>query len=80
MSAQSRLLTINKHLTSSDMTAGKLQCYKEVDQPLKQHIKSCTDIFEAVPLAPMDAIFQLTASYKADTYDKKVNLGVGAYR
>jgi len=37
-------------------------------------------IFDDVPLAPLDSIFQLTASYKADTYDKKVNLGVGAYR
>ena len=26
------------------------------------------------------SIFKLTAAFKADTYDKKVNLGVGAYR
>ena len=26
------------------------------------------------------SIFKLTAAYKADTYEKKVNLGVGAYR
>ena len=26
------------------------------------------------------SIFQLTAAYKSDSYDKKVNLGVGAYR
>jgi aspartate aminotransferase len=26
------------------------------------------------------SIFKLTASYKADTFEKKVNLGVGAYR
>lgn len=26
------------------------------------------------------SIFQLTAAYKADTFEKKVNLGVGAYR
>ncbi|PWN53177.1 putative aspartate aminotransferase, cytoplasmic [Violaceomyces palustris] len=37
-------------------------------------------VFESVPLAPPDAIFKLTASYKADTYKQKVNLGVGAYR
>jgi len=37
-------------------------------------------VFDSVPLAPLDAIFQLTASYKADTYGNKVNLGVGAYR
>ncbi|KAI7961901.1 hypothetical protein MJO28_002390 [Puccinia striiformis f. sp. tritici] len=37
-------------------------------------------IFSSVPLAPPDAIFQLTAAYKADEYKDKVNLGVGAYR
>jgi aspartate/tyrosine/aromatic aminotransferase len=26
------------------------------------------------------SIFQLTAAYKEDTFDKKINLGVGAYR
>ena len=26
------------------------------------------------------SIFKLTAAYKADTYQNKVNLGVGAYR
>lgn len=26
------------------------------------------------------SIFKLTAAFKADTFDKKVNLGVGAYR
>lgn len=26
------------------------------------------------------SIFKLTAAYKADTFEKKVNLGVGAYR
>ncbi|KZV88318.1 PLP-dependent transferase [Exidia glandulosa HHB12029] len=37
-------------------------------------------IWSQVPLAPPDAIFKITAGYKADTSDKKVNLGVGAYR
>lgn len=31
-------------------------------------------------VAPPSSIFKLTAAYKADKYDKKVNLGVGAYR
>ncbi|KAL0573277.1 hypothetical protein V5O48_008684 [Marasmius crinis-equi] len=38
------------------------------------------DVWSNVPLAPPDSIFKLTAAYKADTYEKKVNLGVGAYR
>lgn len=41
---------------------------------------SQADIFSTVPLAPPDAIFQLTAAYKSDSFQKKVNLGVGAYR
>jgi aspartate aminotransferase len=36
--------------------------------------------FDNIPLAPPDIIFNLTNSYKADTFPKKVNLGVGAYR
>ncbi|KAH7107528.1 aspartate aminotransferase [Auriculariales sp. MPI-PUGE-AT-0066] len=39
-----------------------------------------TQIWQTVPLAPPDAIFKITAGYKADTDPKKVNLGVGAYR
>ncbi|KNZ63314.1 aspartate aminotransferase [Puccinia sorghi] len=38
------------------------------------------NIFSNLPLAPPDAIFQLTAAYKADQFNTKVNLGVGAYR
>ncbi|KAJ8078672.1 hypothetical protein PM082_012955 [Marasmius tenuissimus] len=38
------------------------------------------DVWQNVPLAPPDSIFKLTAAYKADTFEKKVNLGVGAYR
>ncbi|KII88605.1 hypothetical protein PLICRDRAFT_41791 [Plicaturopsis crispa FD-325 SS-3] len=38
------------------------------------------ETWTAVPLAPPDSIFQLTAAYKADTFPQKVNLGVGAYR
>lgn len=36
--------------------------------------------FENVPLAPPDAIFNLTTKFKADTDPKALNLGVGAYR
>lgn len=38
------------------------------------------ETWQQVPLAPPDSIFKLTAAFKADTYEKKVNLGVGAYR
>ncbi|KAE9399278.1 aspartate aminotransferase [Gymnopus androsaceus JB14] len=39
-----------------------------------------SELWQNVPLAPPDSIFKLTAAFKADTFDKKVNLGVGAYR
>lgn len=36
--------------------------------------------FDQVPTAPDDSIFSLTTSYERDTFPKKLNLGVGAYR
>ncbi|UZJ56626.1 hypothetical protein CBS101457_005946 [Exobasidium rhododendri] len=45
------------------------------------HMESAgVDIWSSVPQAPPDAIFKLTAAFKADSFEKKVNLGVGAYR
>ena len=33
-----------------------------------------------VPQAPEDPLFGLMAAYRKDTHDKKVDLGIGAYR
>ena len=33
-----------------------------------------------VPQAPEDPLFGLMAAYKKDEFDKKVDLGIGAYR
>lgn len=38
------------------------------------------ELWQDVPLAPPDSIFKLTSAYKTDLFQKKVNLGVGAYR
>ncbi|KAF8078050.1 aspartate amino-transferase [Lyophyllum atratum] len=46
----------------------------------KQDSTMSAELWQEVPLAPPDSIFKLTAAYKADPYEKKVNLGVGAYR
>lgn len=35
---------------------------------------------DVVPQAPEDPLFGLMAAYKADTFVKKVDLGIGAYR
>ena len=33
-----------------------------------------------VPQAPEDPLFGLMAAYRKDTFEKKVDLGIGAYR
>jgi len=35
---------------------------------------------DVVPQAPADPLFGLMAAYREDTFDKKVDLGIGAYR
>lgn len=37
-------------------------------------------MWASTPQAPADPIFALTAGYQADSFENKVNLGVGAYR
>ncbi|KAJ6630684.1 aspartate amino-transferase [Mycena sp. CBHHK59/15] len=59
-----RIQQLVGHMSEIDSSAGELL--------LQQ--------WQSVPLAPPDSIFQLTAAYKEDTFDKKINLGVGAYR
>ncbi|KAJ3011473.1 Aspartate aminotransferase, cytoplasmic [Thoreauomyces humboldtii] len=43
-------------------------------------MSSEVSVFQNVPLAPPDAILNLNTLYKADTFPKKINVGVGAYR
>ncbi|KAJ7582903.1 aspartate amino-transferase [Mycena floridula] len=52
----------------------------QVSNHLLSSPSTMAETFDSVPLAPPDSIFKLTAAYKADTFDKKINLGVGAYR
>ena len=35
---------------------------------------------DVCPQAPEDPLFGLMAAYKKDTFDKKIDLGIGAYR
>lgn len=39
-----------------------------------------TSRFDAITMAPPDPILGVSEAFKADTSDKKLNLGVGAYR
>ncbi|RMZ81365.1 hypothetical protein DV738_g2243, partial [Chaetothyriales sp. CBS 135597] len=67
--------------SSQNTTAARLS-------QLRQHTMGSNDsaiaatLFtaEAVPQAPEDPLFGLMAAYRADTSDKKVDLGIGAYR
>jgi aspartate/tyrosine/aromatic aminotransferase len=47
---------------------------------LLTHSLKYTSFFTKVPLGPPDPIVDITINYNNDTFDKKVNLGVGAYR
>lgn len=52
-------------------------------QLVSNHLNPATmSAFSAnvVPQAPEDPLFGLMAAYKADTFEKKVDLGIGAYR
>lgn len=42
--------------------------------------KSTSFSADVVPQAPADPLFGLMAAYKEDKFDKKVDLGIGAYR
>ncbi|THU86432.1 PLP-dependent transferase [Dendrothele bispora CBS 962.96] len=53
---------------------------KQVVNHVSSSNKMSNDLWQNVPLAPPDSIFKLTAAYKADPFENKVNLGVGAYR
>ena len=52
-----------------------------VDQHSPQGLASLASTWlNAIPQAPVDQMFGLTAAYRADASPKKVDLGVGAYR
>ena len=50
---------------------------------IRDHMEGSTStVFtsENVPQAPEDPLFGLMAAYRKDTFEKKVDLGIGAYR
>ncbi|KAF9069881.1 aspartate aminotransferase [Rhodocollybia butyracea] len=53
---------------------------KQIFSQLNSSSSMSSELWQNVPLAPPDSIFKLTAAYKADTFEQKINLGVGAYR
>lgn len=49
---------------------------------IKAHMAGSSTVFtkNVVPQAPEDPLFGLMAAYRKDGFDKKVDLGIGAYR
>jgi hypothetical protein len=70
-----RLIVKMSRSTSSSKSNARLQ-------QISNQLKPAMSCFSAsvVPKAPEDPLFGLMAAYKADTFDKKVDLGIGAYR
>ena len=65
--------------SSSDNAASPLQRLSNI----KGHMEgSNPTVFDQgiVPQAPEDPLFGLMAAYRRDTFPKKVDLGIGAYR
>ena len=59
-----RLSNIQGHLNSGQMEGSKPTVFEK----------------DNVPQAPEDPLFGLMAAYRRDNFDKKVDLGIGAYR
>ncbi|PGH27359.1 hypothetical protein AJ80_00837 [Polytolypa hystricis UAMH7299] len=67
--ALSRLSTISQHITRTPSSPSSATM-------------ASTSVFttDVVPKAPEDPLFGLMAAYRQDSSDKKVDLGIGAYR
>lgn len=79
-SPQHRLSLLSSHMASSTPTVDGVSLLSLSCSSANLPLPGLFPVFAETPLAPPDAIFALTAAYKADTFKNKVNLGVGAYR
>jgi aspartate aminotransferase len=59
-----------------------MSSHKSVQARLQQISNQMASPFNSniVPKAPEDPLFGLMAAYRADTFENKVDLGIGAYR
>jgi hypothetical protein len=62
-----------------DTTSKPQARLEQISQQLAPTMASPFNV-DVVPQAPEDPLFGLMAAYKADTFDRKVDLGIGAYR
>jgi len=65
-----------KNLNVKDNKVG----YNEFVDAITSNGQKKASLFQDCPTAPADAILKLAGMFKEDTFSKKVNLGIGAYR
>lgn len=70
-------VTLSAHSCSISLIYSLTRYILHYSHPGTQYTRSSSITIQCPAI---HSIFQLTAAYKADKFDKKVNLGVGAYR
>lgn len=74
-----QLLNSNSNINKNPPSSSPIRRLQSVTAHMSQ--PSVTSFpADAVPQAPEDPLFGLMAAFRADTFDKKVDLGIGAYR
>ena len=63
--------------SSNQVASARLSSINRHLAPMAQPTSFTAD---TVPQAPEDPLFGLMAAYRKDTFEKKVDLGIGAYR
>lgn len=76
MDSRSKNLTSNSS-TSSQAAFNRLS---SINRHISPSMQSTSFTADRVPQAPEDPLFGLMAAYRKDTFEKKVDLGIGAYR
>lgn len=53
---------------------------EQISAQMAPTVKPSAFLADVVPMAPEDPLFGLMAAYRKDKFEKKVDLGIGAYR
>lgn len=67
-------------MTETFRSQARLQQLSNQLTPQSTNMATTAFAADVVPQAPEDALFGLMAAYRADNFEKKVDLGIGAYR
>ncbi|KAF3190211.1 Aspartate aminotransferase, cytoplasmic, variant 2 [Orbilia oligospora] len=79
----SKLKTSTSSSTSTPQSSHSLSAQQRLAS-ISNHVNPSNNkmasAFDTITMAPTDPLFGLMAAYRADTFEKKVDLGIGAYR